>query len=92
MVHCLAGICNDSLWTECLAFRGHIPIPPPSGPMVRHRSLSLKPPTAPSKAVHTEQTCLYLCSSPFVFFLQDGIYLTVSRSLNALRAHFLLFC
>lgn len=25
---CLAGICNYSVWAECLAFRGHIPISP----------------------------------------------------------------
>lgn len=34
----LAGICNYSVWAERLAFRGHIPTPPPPS-LVRHSSL-----------------------------------------------------
>lgn len=49
---------GQSVWHSAVAFQS-----PPFSPLVRHSSLP--PPLA--KADQSEQTCLYLCSSPLCF-------------------------
>lgn len=49
---------GQSVWHSAVAFQS-----PPSSPLVRHSSL----PPLLAKADQSEQTCLYLCSSPLCF-------------------------